>query len=57
MSLEPEILSRSMEGYWDYDGHMDGIRAEEFSTVLGNVLDGMHMESYQERLFLKRDKE
>lgn len=51
--VQPEILSRSMEGYWDYDGHMDGIRAEEFSTVLGNVLDGMHMESYQERLFFK----
>ena len=54
--VQPEILSRSMEGYWDYDGHMDGIRAEEFSTVLGNVLDGCIWKVIKSVCFLKRDK-
>lgn len=36
--IQSDVLSRSMEGYWDYDGHMDGIRAKEFSQVLGTML-------------------
>lgn len=36
--LKPELMDRSMEGYWDYDGHMDGIKAGEFSTLLGQFL-------------------
>ena len=40
--VRSEVLSRSMEGYWDYDGHMDGIRAEEFSKVLGTIIEKMN---------------
>ena len=28
-------IDRSMEGYWDYDGHMYGEEAEKFSAELG----------------------
>ena len=34
-------MDRSMEGYWDYDGHMDGVRAREFSTLLGRFLGSL----------------
>lgn len=36
--VKPELLDRSMNGYWDYDGHMDGIMAGEFGKVLGGLL-------------------
>lgn len=36
--MTPGLMDRSMEGYWDYDGHMDGEKAREFSTVLGQFL-------------------
>lgn len=31
-------VDRSIEGYWDYDGHMYGEQAEEFSKELGQYL-------------------
>ena len=31
-------IDRSMEGYWDYDGHMYGEEAERFSAELGKYL-------------------
>ena len=31
-------IDRSMEGYWDYDGHMYGEEAEKFSAELGKYL-------------------
>ena len=39
--MKPELMDRSMEGYWDYDGHMDGVRAREFSTLLGRFLGSL----------------
>lgn len=36
--MKPELLDRSMTGYWDYDGHMDGIQAREYSSLLGRFL-------------------
>jgi hypothetical protein len=36
--LRPDLLDRSMTGYWDYDGHMDGILAQDFSRLLGRLL-------------------
>ena len=39
--LLPGFLDRSMTGYWDYDGHMDGVLAGEFSGLLGRILREM----------------
>ena len=39
--MKPELMDRGMEGYWDYDGHMDGIKAQEFSTLLGRLLGSL----------------
>ena len=39
--MKPDLMDRSMEGYWDYDGHMDGIKAQEFSTLLGRFLGSL----------------
>lgn len=39
--MKPELMDRSMEGYWDYDGHMDGVKAQEFSTLLGSFLNSL----------------
>lgn len=39
--LIPGLLDRSMTGYWDYDGHMDGVLAGEFSGLLGRILREM----------------
>ena len=36
--MKPELMDRSMDGYWDYDGHMDGVKAMEFSEILGHFL-------------------
>ena len=36
--MNPQLMERTMEGYWDYDGHMDGIKAREYSTILGRFL-------------------
>lgn len=36
--MKPELLNRSMDGYWDYDGHMDGPLAQEYSKILGTFL-------------------
>lgn len=36
--MKPELMDRGMDGYWDYDGHMDGGKAREFSAVLGGFL-------------------
>lgn len=36
--MKPELMERTMDGYWDYDGHMDGVKAQEFSAVLGRFL-------------------
>lgn len=36
--IKPELFDRSMDGYWDYDGHMDGVMAGRFGEVLGRVL-------------------
>lgn len=40
--MKPELLDRGMDGYWDYDGHMDGAMAGRFSTVLGGFLSELH---------------
>lgn len=39
--MKPGLTDRTMKGYWDYDGHMDGIEAQEFSTLLGRFLGGL----------------
>lgn len=44
--MKPELLDRSMNGYWDYDGHMDGPMAQEFSRVLGGFLSELYGETY-----------
>lgn len=43
--MKPELLDRSMDGYWDYDGHMDGPMAGRFSTVLGRFLKELQKDS------------
>lgn len=40
--LKPELLDRSIEGYWDYDGHMNGGMAGQFSTLLGTFLNDLY---------------
>ena len=38
-NYDPELeFDRSMESYWDYDGHMFGEDAEKFSRELGEYL-------------------
>lgn len=44
--MKPELMDRSMEGYWDYDGHMDGIKAQEFSAVLARFLSDLDSRTY-----------
>ena len=34
-------MDRSKERYSDYDGHMDGVKAQEFSTLLGSFLNSL----------------
>lgn len=36
--MKPGLMDRSMEGYWDYDGHMDAVKAQEYSALLGSFL-------------------
>lgn len=38
-NMEEDLpLDRSINGYWDYDGHMYGDQAGEFSKILGNYI-------------------
>ena len=36
--IDEEGIDRSLENYYDYDGHMYGDYAEKFSSVLGKYL-------------------
>ena len=36
--VKESVFSRSIEDYWDYDGHLYGDAAQRFSLVLGNFL-------------------
>lgn len=39
--MKPGLMDRSMKGYWDYDGHMDQVKAREYSAILGRFLGGL----------------
>lgn len=39
--MKPGLMDRSMKGYWDYDGHMDRVKAQEYSVILGRFLGGL----------------
>lgn len=49
--VKPELIDRSMTGYWDYDGHMDGVQAETFSALLGKMLKQLTDSSFQYKDF------
>ncbi|SEW34295.1 hypothetical protein [[Clostridium] fimetarium] len=36
--VKESVFSRSLDDYWDYDGHMYGDAAQRFSLVLGKLL-------------------
>lgn len=54
--MKPELLDRSMNGYWDYDGHMDGPMAEEYSRILGAFLSGLKEGTYVPSEYFADDK-
>lgn len=37
--LKQDVFERSIEDYWDYDGHMYGSAAQRFSAVFGRFLE------------------
>lgn len=39
--MKPGLMDRSMKGYWDYDGHMGRVKAQEYSVILDRFLGGL----------------